>query len=147
MPDVLNVDATHIDFSHRAAQTSTVVGSPATNAETVVCSTPAFPAGYQPAVTLGVFIWFQVAYTVGTSGASAQYRIRQGVTAGSGTIVFNSGATTAGIAATNLVLENIIGFDTAPGTLPGQQYSLTLTIGSGAAASTVSAVVGFAYVI
>ena len=113
-----------------------MVASPATAAETVVATIPAI----QSAVVTGsgVLLIAQIAYKVGTSGASAQYRIRQGTTAGAGTVVFDSGVCTAATSATNLVIENMIGFDTSP-TLPGQAYCMTLTVGSASAASTVSA--------
>lgn len=140
MPAPIHSTAEGIDFGPRFVRSSTVVGSPAAASETVVASTPVFPAGFDAAVTVGVLIVAQAAFTVGTSGTAVTYRIRTGTTAGAGTVVFASGATTAGIAATNIVLENLIGIDTAPGALSGQQYCLTLQITGGAATSTVSAV-------
>jgi hypothetical protein len=132
----IQVSGAGVDLSPRAGGNNTVVGSPATNAETVVCSIPAIQSAV--VTTSGVLITAQIAYTVGTSGASARYRIRQGVAAGAGTVIFDSGVTTAGITAAGLVIENLFGFDASP-TFPGQAYCLTLTIGSGAATSTVSA--------
>jgi hypothetical protein len=132
----IQVSGAGVDLSPRAGGNNTVVGSPATNAETVVCSIPAIQSAV--VTTAGVFVCAQIAYTVGTSGASARYRIRQGVAAGAGTVIYDSGVTTAGITAAGLVVENLFGFDASP-TLPGQAYCLTLTIGSGAATSTVSA--------
>ena len=132
----IQVSGAGVDLSPRFAANNTVVGSPALAAETVVCSLPAI--GSAVVTGSGVLILAQIAYTVGTSGASARYRVRQGTTAGSGTVVFDSGVTTAGIAAAALVVENLIAFDTSP-TFPGQAYCLTLTVGSGAATSTVSA--------
>jgi hypothetical protein len=132
----IQVSGAGVDLSPRAGGNNTVVGSPALAAETVVCSLPAIQSAV--VTTAGVLIFAQIAYTVGTSGASARYRIRQGVAAGAGTVIFDSGVTTAGITAAGLVLENMIGFDASP-TFPGQAYCLTLTVGSGAAVSTVSA--------
>lgn len=128
------------DFSPRFVVSKAIVASPSGTAETVVASTPVFPAGFDATVVVGVLIVAQVAFTVAGSGTAVTYRIRTGVTAGSGTVVFNSGATTAGIAAANLVIENLIGIDTAPGSLSSQQYSLTLAVTGGSGASTVSAV-------
>lgn len=133
----IQISGAGVDFSPRVAANNTVVASPALAAETVIASIPAI----QSAVVqgLGVVVFATCAYTVGTSGASARYRIRTGVTAGAGTVLFDSGVTTAGIAAAALVVESIQAFDTAS-TFPGASYCLTLTIGSGAATSTVSAV-------
>lgn len=126
-----------MDLSPRFARSTTIVASPAAASETVIAQLTAISANV--VVASAVVILAQVAYTVGTSGTSARYRIRQGTTAGSGTVVADSGITNAGIAATNLVVENIFGIDTAA-VFPGQAYCLTLTIGAGAATSTVSAV-------
>jgi len=131
------VSGAAVDLSPRFSANQTVVGSPATNAATVVASIAAISSAVVQGS--GVLILAQVAYTVGTSGTAATYKIRQGTTAGSGTVIFNSGAITSGIAAGNLVLENLFGFDTAA-TFPGQAYCLELTITGGAATSTVSAV-------
>jgi hypothetical protein len=132
----IQVSGAGVDLSPRAGGNNTVVGSPALAAETVVCSIPAIQSAV--VATAGVFISSQIAFTVGTSGASARYRIRQGVAAGAGTVIFDSGVTTAGITAAGLVVENLFGFDASP-VFPGQAYCLTLTVGSGAAVSTVSA--------
>lgn len=132
----IGINGLRVDLSQRFATSKTVVGSPAAASETIVCQLAAISAN--PQVTSAVLIIAQVAYTVGTSGTAVTYRIRQGVAAGSGTAIFSSGATTAGITAANLVVENIIALDTAP-TFPGQAYSLQLTVTGGAATSTVSA--------
>lgn len=137
VPQTIQVSGAGVDLSPRFSANNTVVASPATAAETVVGTLGPFSAPL--AVGSGVFIVAQVAFTVGTSGTTTRYRIRQGTTAGSGTVVFDSGATNAGVTAANLVIENMTAFDTSP-TLPGQAYCLTLTVGSASAASTVTAV-------
>jgi hypothetical protein len=76
------------------------------------------------------------AYTVGTSGTAVRLRIRQ--TNVSGTVKADTGALTgsqhgAGI----LSADDVNGFDTAP----VNTYVLTMQVTSGAAASTVSALV------
>lgn len=136
----IQVSGAGVDLGPRMGGNNTVVASPATNAETVVASIPAISDAV--VTSKGVFLNFCVAYTVGTSGTAVQYRIRTGVTAGAGTVVYNSGATTAGISAANLVVESINGFDAAP-SFPGQAYCLTLTVTGGAATSTVSAATCF----
>ena len=133
-PEPIRVSGNAVDLSPRVALSTTVTGSPALAAETVVCTIAAIAAN--PQVITGVLLIGTVAYTVGTSGVSATYKIRQ--TGTSGTTLYSSGVTTAGIAAGNLVTQTVTAWDTAP-VLPGQVYVLTLTIGSGAAASTVSA--------
>jgi len=84
-------------------------------------------------VTSGIRLHGFAAFTVGTNGVTANLRIRQ--TDASGTIVKATGAVIA--VATNLLAMNVLGADAAPGI---GTYVLTLTVGSGSAASTVSAV-------
>jgi hypothetical protein len=124
-------------MSPRFLANNTVVASPATAAETVVATLGPFTGALF--VGSGVMILAQAAFTVGTTGASVRYRIRQGTAAGAGTVVFDSGVCTAATSATNLVVENVLGFDSTP-TLPGQSYCLTMTVGSATATSAVSAV-------
>ena len=111
--------------------TTTVAASPSAGAETVI-ATLAGVTTDAPSRHVDLDGW--AAFTVGTSGVQAQLRIRQ--TSGSGTVVANSGLTT--VVAGNLVSLYVAGFD-APGDVSAMTYVLTLTIGSGAATSTVSA--------
>jgi len=143
-PQTIQVSGAGIDLSPRVLANNTVVASPATALETVVATLGPFTGAL--AVTSGVFIVAQAALKVGTSGTTVQYRIRQGTTAGSGTVVFDSGATNAGVTAANLAVENITAFDTSP-VLPGQSYCLTVQVASASAASTVSAVNIFGIVV
>lgn len=125
------LSARGINLSDRVVASTAVVGSPALAAETIVASVT-IPSDLQ--AFSGVLLIGWAAFTVGTSGASAQLIIRQ--TGTSGTAVADSGAVT--VAAGDLYGPTIVGFDTAPAA--GQVYKLTLTIASGAAESTVSAV-------
>ena len=133
MPVPINVYATRIDLSGRFASSSTVVASPATNAETIVCQIPALNA--DGATMLGVFLSGVVSFTVGTSGTAINVRIRQ--TNVSGSVIAATGAITGGVSAGNLLSQDIQGFDTAPPT--AMVYVLTLQVTGGAATSTVSA--------
>lgn len=128
------------DDSARFLTSSTVVASPATNSETVIASITGIDLSIPIATGVGIFGW--CAFTVGTSGASYTLRIRTGTTAGSGTVIVTSGAVTRGISAGVLCDEDIQGFDTTitAGGPDVSSYCMTLTIGSGAATSTVSAV-------
>lgn len=130
----IKFSAHDLDLSPRFLSSSTIVGSPATNAEVVVCQLPAIDASL--AVTLGVFLSGVVSFTVGTSGTAITLRIRQGVTAASGTVVASTGAITGGVSAGNLLSQDIQGVDLSPPT--SGLYSLQLLITGGAAASTVS---------
>ena len=132
MPATIQYSGEHVDLSPRVVQSAAVTGSPALAAETIVATSPALG---DLAVGLGVLVLAMAAFTVGTSGVSATLRLRR--TNVAGTVVFNSGALS--VTAGNLYCLDVQGFDTGP-TLPGQVYVLTLQIGSGAAASTVSAV-------
>jgi hypothetical protein len=123
--------AVHIDLTTRYAESTAIVASPALAAETIVASVT-IPNNAQ--VIQGVKVHGWVAFTAGTSGVSANLRVRQ--TSTSGATVVTSGAVT--VVAANLYTLSVVGFDTAPA--QGQIYKLTLTIGSGAAQSTDSAV-------
>jgi hypothetical protein len=128
----ITVNSGHVDLSTRVLISTTLVGSPAAGSETSI-ATVTVPGALSTA--LGVIVIGWAAFTVGTNGVSAQLRVYHGTTAG--TKIGDSGAVTA--VAANLASANIIGFDSVP-TLPNQVYTLSLTVGSGSAVSTVSAV-------
>lgn len=130
MTDTIIVNGRGIDLSARIAVSTTVVASPALAAETIIGSVT-LPSGLTYAS--GVILRGWAAYTVGTSGVSVTLKIRQ--TSVSGTTIATTGLTTA--TAADLYALTIDGFDTAPG--DAQVYKFTMTVGSGAAASTVSA--------
>lgn len=110
--------------------TSTIIASPATNAETVVATTGAINLAVDNApVILVAFIEI----TIGTSGVLLTLRLRRGTTTGGTLINVGNGAT---VVATNVVRHSIVYVDT-PGAGAGLQYSLTAQVGSGAATSTV----------
>lgn len=128
-----------VDFSARFGSSNTVVASPALAAETVICQITNLPT--DTAVFTGVFLSGVASFTVGTTGSSVRLRIRTGTTAGAGTVVADSGALTGGVAAANLLSQDLQGTDTAvTGGLPigSSSYCLTLTVGAATAASTVS---------
>jgi hypothetical protein len=131
MPAPIQQNILNHDLSARIQQYKTVDASPALAAETVIATLTLADFG-NIAVTSGVFLEGWAAFTVGTSGVTATMRLRQTNVAGS--VVVSSGALT--VVAGNLVTVSVNGFDAAPGIAA---YALTLTIGSGAAASTVSA--------
>lgn len=127
------------DKSPRSYQSSTIVGSPSANAETVVCQITGIDG--QLPVAAFVFLSGVVSFTVGTSGASIRLRIRTGTAAGAGTVIADTGAVTGGVSATNLLSQDLQGCDTTStggAAIGTTSYCLTLTVGSGAAASTVS---------
>lgn len=130
VPARLNSDA--VDLSTRVFRTATVVGSPAAAAETIIAS---LTLNRDLAFGLGVLLMGYAAWTVGTDGTSANFRIRR--TDVSGTIVKASGLTTR--TAAQLAADGILGIDTGP-TFPNQVYVMTLIVTAGSAPSTVSAV-------
>jgi hypothetical protein len=132
MADPITVTGSHLDLSARVQSSSTVVGSPALAAETIVCQIPALSA--TAATTLGVFVSGVASFTVGTSGTAATLRIRQTNVAGS--VIATTGALTGGVSAGNLLSQDLQGFDASPPA--GGVYVLTLQITAGGAASTVS---------
>lgn len=135
MPPPIQHSAAVLDLSPRLFNSVAVVGSPALAAETIVCSVAI--AG-DLATIAGVYLFGFAAFTVGTSGVSVNAKIRRTDT--SGQTVVATGVTNEGVtAATQLGTRTLFGFDAfAPA--PNAVYVLTLTVGSGAAASTVSAV-------
>src|SRR6266487_5960681 len=131
MPDPFLESGRFLDLSPRVAHSETVSASPAAAVETII-GTITLPSGLTLAT--GVFLFGWATYTVGTSGVSGRMRIKQ--TDAAGATKVDTGLLTR--TAAQLVDDAVLGFDSAPA--DGQIYKLTLIIGSGAAASTVSAV-------
>ena len=130
MPQPIKDSIIFSDLSARFVETTTVAASPSGSAETVI-ATLTIPSFNDIAVVSGVRLLGWAAFTVGTSGVSANLQIKQ--TNAAGTVVVATGATTQ--TAAHLVELTAYGFDAAPGV---GVYALTLTVASGAAASTVS---------
>lgn len=134
MPQPITENVQRVDLQARFPVTTTVVASPAAAAETIIANLT-IPSFGDTSILNGVLLQGWAAYTVGTSGASVTFRIRQ--TNVSGTVVVTTGALTgsqhgAGI----LSADDISGFDAAPGVAV---YCMTMQVASAAAASTVSA--------
>jgi hypothetical protein len=140
VPDPYRLSADEVQFSTRLFGSAAVVASPAAAAETIICTVTVNTQARPDQV-----VWLQgfAAFTVGTSGTSARLRIRRTDVAGA--VQGDTGATTGGIAATNLVDANVSGID-ALGAIGAMVYVLTLQIAAGAAVSTVSATTMFAIV-
>ena len=120
-----------VDLSSRIAVSTTVAASPAAGAETVIASVT-LPSNFRSAEQVLVDAW--AAFVIGTSGVSARLRIRRSDI--NGAVVGDSDVLTGGIAAGNKVAQDVAALDTASVAV----YALTLLVGSGAAASTVSQV-------
>jgi azurin len=131
-PVPIQQSAAALDLSPRVQKSTTVAGSPALAAETVVCS---LTLTGDISVISGTALFGFVALTVGASGTDVTVKLRQ--TGTSGTTVVSSGILNAP-AAGDLLTFSIQGFDTAT-VMPGQVYVLTVTVANGAAVSTVSA--------
>lgn len=131
MPQPINHNIIFDDLSARFVGTSTIAASPAAGSETVI-ATLTIPSFGDISQTSGIRLQGFAAVTIGTNGVSANLRIRQ--TDVNGSVVIATGALT--VVAGNLYAPSILGFDAAPGI---KAYALTLTIGSGSASSTVSA--------
>jgi len=131
LPNVIGLSAMGLDLSPRVVTSTAIVTSPSAAVETTIC-TVTLPTNIAINTVL-LFGW--AAFTVGTSGTAVNLKLRRTDTSGS--TLAATGATTGGIAATNLVDVNVQGLDTAPPS--AQVYVLTLTVTAGAATSTVSA--------
>lgn len=132
-PNPIVVSGTGVDLSTRVQVTTTVGASPSAAAETII-GTLTLSNFTLLQVTTGVELSGWAAFTVGTSGTAVTMRIRQ--TNVSGTVIATTGALTGGIAAANLVAQDVEGFDAGAGVAV---YVLTLQVTAGAATSTVSA--------
>lgn len=132
MPLPIQYDGQHLDLSSRLFQSATVAASPPDNTETAVATVT---CSGDIAVVSGILLIAWLSITIGTSGVSLALKLRR--TNAAGTAVKTGGAET--VTATQVYTRVIVGFDTGP-TMPGQVYCVTATVGSGAAASTVSAV-------
>jgi len=132
--DRIAISGNAIDLSSRVIVRTVVAGSPATNEEHVIATTFAVDAAAALAKTTVILAW--AAFTVGTSGTAARLRVRQ--TDVNGSVVADSGATTAGVSATALMTLDCAGADASPAT--PAIWCMTLQITGGAAVSTVSAV-------
>jgi hypothetical protein len=135
VPQPIRADSINLNQLTRDAIYTTVDASPSAAAETVI-ATLVIPSFADIAVISGIRLSGWAALTIGTSGASLRLRIRQ--TSVGGTVKADTGVLTGGIAAGNLVAQDVEGFDSGAGV---GTYVLTATIGSGAATSTVSALV------
>lgn len=131
MAEPFRIDGVGLDLSNRFQTYQTVDASPSAGSETVIATLTLANFGSMQ-LAKGVLLLGWAAFTVGTSGVSAALKIRQ--TNVSGSTKANSGATT--VSAGNLKEISCWGFDSGAG---AGVYALTLTVGSGAAASTVSA--------
>ena len=127
--------ASSVDLSPRIQTTTSITGSPAAAAETIVATLTLTGFGNLSVVS-GIDLTGWCAYTVGTNGTAVTFRIRQ--TNASGNIVASSGALTGSQhGAAILSADDVEGFDAAPGI---GVYVLTMQVTSGSATSTVSAV-------
>jgi L,D-peptidoglycan transpeptidase YkuD (ErfK/YbiS/YcfS/YnhG family) len=134
VPTPIRSSANSLDLSPRFVDTTTITGSPALAAETII-ATLVLPSFGDPTVVQKIYLQGWAAFTVGTSGTAVTLRIRQ--TNVAGTVIQTTGALTAGIAAAGLVAQDVSGSDATPGV---GTYVLTLQVTAGAAVSTVSAV-------
>jgi hypothetical protein len=123
--------ADSLDLGNAVVSSQTVVGSPAAAAETIIASITVPVIRDDQEVHIDGWCGF----TAGTSGVTAQLKIRR--TDASGTTKATGPAKT--VVATNVYDATIAAKD-APGAAVNQVYVMTLLVGSGAAVSTVSAV-------
>lgn len=113
--------------------TTTVTGSPATNAETIIATSPGVVLRY-PGQTIKVY--GSVNFTVGTSGTAGTLKLRRDSVTGT-QIGVSVTIPVSQITATQTADGVIAAFDT-PGDVNGQIYVMTLTVTAGAATSTVN---------
>jgi hypothetical protein len=115
------------------SRSSTILGSPATSAETAICTVGALSLTAGDVVDLDC----SIDITIGTSGVTLTLKLERGAVAG-GTIIATWGPAT--VVATSRYVLGVNASDVQAAELYGQAYVLTATVGSGAATSTVNAV-------
>jgi len=133
-PVPIRLDGSAVDNQNRVFYSTTIVASPATNAETIICQIPAIST--DPPVTKVVELEGVASFTVGTSGTAVRLRIRQTNVSGAVVAGSDTGALTGGVSAGNRLSLSTTGWDPTPGVAV---YVLTLQVTGGAATSTVSA--------
>lgn len=111
-----------------------VVASPALAAETVIAQLNGVTLD-SPAKKVDLSGY--AAFTVGATGTAIRLRIRQNSL--TGTVVADTGAITGGVAAANVVTQDVEGQD-QPGDVAAFTYVLTLQVTGGSGASAVTAV-------
>ena len=131
MPVPIRYDSQALDLTKRVQVYKTVDASPAAASETVIATLTLTGFADTPVLS-GVLLNAWAAYTVGTSGTAVTLKIRQ--TNVSGTTVASTGALTK--TAASLYADDVNGFDSGAGVAV---YVFTMQVTSGAAASTVSA--------
>jgi hypothetical protein len=141
MPQPIRYDSTSFDLSKRFQIYKTVDASPSGSAETVV-ATLTLSTFSDISVVSGIKVSGWAAFTVAGSGTAVTMKIRQ--TNVSGSTIVTSGALTGGVAAGNLIAQDVEGFDAGAG---ASSYALTITVTAGSGASTVSAVMLSAIII
>lgn len=112
--------------------TNAITASPALAAETVVATLPGVTLD---SASRHVLLEAWIAWTVGTTAATGQLRIRQSTL--TGTVVANSGILTQ-LTAAGLRTDSVFGID-QPGDVAGFTYVLTLQVPAATAISTISA--------
>lgn len=113
------------------SRSTTVVASPATNAETVIAQLPTVSLPYGAPIDIEA----TVDMTIGTSGTAVTLKLERGTVAG-GTIIATIGPVT--VVAANRYNFAIQGTDSQSAELYGSVYVLTATVTGGAATSTVN---------
>ncbi len=131
----IHLNAQGIDLSSRIFDSTTVQNSPIAAAAETIVATLAVPNFGNTTIVSKVYLDGWAALTVGTSGTAVTLRVRQ--TNASGTVVASTGALTGGIAAGNLIAQDVAGSDATPGV---GTYVLTCQVTSGAGNTTISAV-------
>ena len=132
MPPAIRFSGAEVDLSPRLTFSSTVVASPALNAETIIGQ---ITLAKDVALQSGIVLYAYAAYLVGASGSAVQFRIRR--TDVAGTAVKATGA--LNVTAADLRTVSLVAVDTGISPL-NAVYCLTMIVTAGGAESTVSAV-------
>ena len=136
MPAVsIESSALTADWSPRIVDTTTVQNSPIAAAAETIIATLAIPNFGGTPIVAKIYLDGWAAYTIGGTATATTLRIRQ--TNGAGTVVANTGALTAGVAAAALAAQDVCGSDATPGVAT---YVLTLQVTGGSTNTTISAV-------
>lgn len=117
---------------HASSVSSTTILSNAIGAaETVICICPPLNL---PLDGAAVMLWWFIEFLVGTGGVNSTIRLRRGSVVSSPLI--NVGNAANASAGTTVRFSGV--YTDLPGIVAGQQYSLTLQVGSASTASAVN---------
>ena len=133
MPQPIRYDSQFLDLTKRFQVYTTVDASPSGATETVI-ATLNLVGFADTAIQSGIWVTGFARWTDVATTTAIRLRIRQ--TDINGTVVADTGAVTAGVSSTSVMVQDVEGFDSGAG---AAKYALTITLTGAGGATTISA--------